>query len=374
MSPNGEPKSALVPTNERFRPFALAGLILLTVGLCVLLSVPFLPALTWSVALAIMAWPLHAWISRRIPQPNLAAGLSSAIVVLLVLIPVLFVTYQLAREAGAASDHMGEGIGSNMRDRLEAIPGLGGIVDWFNRIGLDVEQEARTWIASYTASATAFLQGSVDVVLQSLVALFILFHLFRDRAQFVRGVRDLLPLSRAESDRVFASVADSVHANLYATVVTSCIDAAGGGLMFWALGLPSPVLWSVVMFVLSLLPVVGAGMVWAPAIAYLVLNGQWLSALLLLGWGLGSWFVVDNIIYVRLAGERMRMHQAPTLVAFLGGLAVFGVSGMILGPAILAVTVALLDVWRRREAGPERIPNPAKPLYVPSLEIENTSA
>ena len=139
-------------------------------------------------------------------------------------------------------------------------------------------------------------------------------------------------------------------------MVTSLIDATGGGLMFWWLGLPSPLLWAVVMFVLSVLPVVGAGLVWGTAAVYLAMTGQWLSALALVGWGVLSFIVVDNVIYVRLAGERMRMHEVPALVAFLGGLAVFGVSGMILGPAILAVTAAFLGVWKRRVNGNEAAP------------------
>jgi predicted PurR-regulated permease PerM len=134
-------------------------------------------------------------------------------------------------------------------------------------------------------------------------------------------------------------------------VVTSLIDTAGGVLMFWVLGLPSPFLWGVVMFVLCLMPIVGAALVWLPASAYLALTSQWPQAAALVTWGVLTSVVVDNILYVRLAGERMRMHEVPALIAFLGGLAVFGVSGMILGPAILAVTVAILEAWKRRVSG-----------------------
>src|SRR5262245_39197905 len=101
------------------------------------------------------------------------------------------------------------------------------------------------------------------------------------------------------------------------------------------------------MFVLSFLPVVGAGLVWLPAAAYLAMSGGWLQALALVAWGLLTFAIVDNVIYVRLAGEQMRLHDVPALIAFLGGIAVFGVSGMILGPAVLAVTVALLEAWKR---------------------------
>ena len=161
-------------------------------------------------------------------------------------------------------------------------------------------------------------------------------------------MRDLLPLSKAESDFLMARAADSVHATVYATVVTSVIDSVAFGLLFWWTGLPAPVLWSVIMFLLSLLPVLGAGMIWFPATLYLAWSGSWLGAAGLAAVGAATAVFVDNMLYARLAGGRMRMHNVPVLIAFLGGLAVFGASGMILGPAILAVTEAILEVWRRR--------------------------
>jgi predicted PurR-regulated permease PerM len=155
-------------------------------------------------------------------------------------------------------------------------------------------------------------------------------------------------MNREESDRVFQGFADSVHANLHATLVTSVIDGVGGGLMFWLLGVPSPVMWGVVMFFLSFLPIVGTWLVWLPAAAYLALTGHVAGAVILIAWGVASLIVVDNFIYVRIAGDRMHLHQVPALLAFVGGLAVFGATGMILGPAMLAVTVAVLEVWHRR--------------------------
>jgi predicted PurR-regulated permease PerM len=226
---------------------------------------------------------------------------------------------------------------------------------------VNVDHEVRKLVGRYTEDVSGLVQGSLMGVVQFAVAMFILFHLFRNPTALLGGTRRLLPMTRSECDRVFARFADSVYANLYATLVTSVIDGVGGGLMFWALGLPSPVLWGVVMFFLSILPLVGTWLVWLPAAAYLVLTGRWVEALVLVGWGVASWFVVDYVIYVRIAGDRMRLHQIPALLAFLGGLAVFGVSGMILGPAILAVTVAVLEVWNRPATGAEAFPARAEP-------------
>jgi len=351
--PSGSDQTPPAAVNGgRFRLLAFAALTVAFVALCVIVAVPFLPAITWGVALAIIAWPLHRWMSRHVANPNLAAIASSVVVLVIILVPGTFVGYQLVREAGDAAERMHrQSVESTLRDSMARTPGLRQVVAWMDRMDIDVEREVRKVGQSYTRDISGLVQGSTTAFIQFAVAVFILYHLFRDRAALMHGLRGLLPLSRAESEQVFARAADSVHANLYATMITSLIDGVSGGLMFWLLGLPSPVLWGAVMFVLSILPVVGTALVWVPAAAYLAITSQWLAAVALVVWGIVEWIIVDNIIYVRLAGERMRMHDVPAMIAFLGGIAVFGISGMILGPAILAVTMALLELWRQPENG-----------------------
>ena len=106
-------------------------------------------------------------------------------------------------------------------------------------------------------------------LVQFAVAMFILFHILLDREALLGRVRGLLPMSRVEGDQVVRGAADSVHANLHATLVTSVIDGLSGGLMFWLLGLPSPVTWGAVMFFLSFLPLLGTWIVWLPAAGFL---------------------------------------------------------------------------------------------------------
>jgi predicted PurR-regulated permease PerM len=244
---------------------------------------------------------------------------------------------------------------------MDKTPGLDRVAAWAERANVDIDRAAHGVAASYTRDANGIVAGSITGIIQVVVALFILYHLFKDQGAMLGSVRAILPMTRDESDRVFTRVADSVHANLYATLVTSLIDAIGGGLMFWLLGLPSPVLWGAVMFILSILPIVGTFIVWMPAAVYLAVIGEWPQGLAMVAWGVAGWVVVDNYVYVWLAGPRMRLHQVPALLAFLGGLAIFGASGMIIGPAVLAVTVALLEVWHRRATATPTTPTVVEP-------------
>jgi len=344
-------KQVRMVARQRFRPFVLAALTAVLIGLCALLTFPFLPALAWAVALAIIAWPLHAWISHFIKNTTAAAALSAFIVTALIVATGTFVVYQIASEAASAAERTQTlSDPGGLLKKATDVPVLGPLLGWMYQMGIDVEEQVRLLVVGYAQSVSTLVEGSVEATIQFLVIVFVLYYLFRDRRTFLEGLRNLLPLSREECDRVFARAADSVHANLYATLITSLIDAVGGGFMFWLLGLPAPFVWGAVIFVLSILPVVGAGLVWFPAAVYLALAGDFMSAGLMMGWGVGSFLVVDNVVYVRLAGARMRMHPVPAMISFLGGLAVFGMSGMILGPAIVAVTEGVLELWKPRGA------------------------
>jgi predicted PurR-regulated permease PerM len=147
--------------------------------------------------------------------------------------------------------------------------------------------------------------------------------------------------------RLYGDVADTVHATVYGTLVVAMVQGALGGLMFWWLGLPAPLLWGVVMALLAIIPVLGAFVVWIPAAVFLLLEGSGAKAIVLVLWGAVVVGGIDNLLYPMLVGRRLRMHTVIAFVSIVGGLIVFGASGLILGPVVFAVTRLLLDIWGR---------------------------
>jgi predicted PurR-regulated permease PerM len=121
-----------------------------------------------------------------------------------------------------------------------------------------------------------------------------------------------------------------------------------GGIVFWLLGLPAPLLWGFAMFLLSLVPTLGAFVVWVPATAYLALSGSLGKAAILAAWGLGVVATIDNLLYPFLVGTRLRLHTLTAFVAVVGGVFAFGASGLVIGPVVVAVALALAPLWRRR--------------------------
>jgi predicted PurR-regulated permease PerM len=350
-------------SRERLKAVVLFALTAAAVILCGLLAWPFLPALTWALALGVIAYPLHYWLVRRTGWENLSAGLTVAVVAAALIVPGYFLTRQLALETTAFARQAQEKVESGeLEQSLQRVPWLGGSLDWL-REHVDLQREVRNLSERIVGSLQPLLSGSIAAALQFLTMLLVLFFVFRDRRTILGGMRALLPMSRAESDRLFKRVADAVHATIYSEFVVSLVQGVSGGLLFWALGLPAPVFWGLIMTVLGILPYLGAFLVWVPAAAVLALAGRYWEAAVLVAWGLLMAGPVNNVLYAWLAGRRLRLHPLPTFFAFVGGLAVFGLSGMVIGPVILAVTLALLEVWRQRtkDGHVADAPEPAPP-------------
>ena len=351
-TPAEKPPEVLTPS--RLRPVALALLTAGLVGLCALVAAPLLPAITWAVALAVLLWPVQARLVRASGRPGLSALSLTAVVGLALIGGVVFVTYEIARTAGAAGANPNTPPGEAVREAGARYPVWGEMVQWAERSGIDIDGNTHELAGRASQGLRDFARGSIQTVMQLAVALFLLFHLLRDRQRMLGAAQGLIPLSPVETDRVIKRFGEAVFANLYANGVTSVIDSVSGFLVFWAVGLPTPALWAVIMFVLSLVPPFGASLIWGPAAAYLALTGQWPGAIAILVYGLVTWMLVDNVLYARLAGKGMGIHPAAALVAVLGGLAVFGAPGLVLGPAILAVTGAVFEVWKERRVAEGR--------------------
>ena len=132
-------------------------------------------------------------------------------------------------------------------------------------------------------------------------------------------------------------------------LVIASIQAVLGGLAFWALGLPEPLLWSVVLFFLSMIPMAGSFIVWVPAALYLALTDHWVKALVLSLWCMGVVGMIDNVLRPRFVGKRTRLHELLIFFSVLGGLQVFGIVGLVMGPVVVAITLALVDVFRKAD-------------------------
>lgn len=311
---------------------------------------PFLGAIAWAVALAVVTDGLHRRIARRIKKPGLAAGLAVLLVAVVIVAPAVFVGHNIVRETVKSAQSVQAALASGgWREQIAQRPPLDRAVRVLER-QIDLGGQLQALGNQVGTRVTRIIAGSAWGVIELLLTLFVLFYLFRDRHEVLATVRSLVPLSEGEADDVFRRVSDTIHATIFGTLVVAAVQGALGGLMFWWLGLPAPILWGTVMALLALVPVLGAFVVWVPAAIYLALNGQWIQALVLTFWGSVVIALIDNLLYPILVGKQLRLHTVPVFFAIVGGLMVFGAAGLILGPLILALTDAVLEIWRRRTA------------------------
>jgi predicted PurR-regulated permease PerM len=328
--------------------FALLVATLIGLYVCYLLLQPFIAALTWALAIAVLTTPAHQAIESRLKYPNLAAAISVILLVLLVMLPLYWVGQRLVPElSNGLMLVQGELASGDLLQKLKASP-------WLERLAGAIEprvdfasilSNATTWLTNLGAS---IVRESMSNLLTMLLTFYLLFYFLRDRREALRYARLLSPLTEAETDRLFVKVSDTIHGVLFGTVIAAGVQGLLGGIAFWLLGLSNPLLWGMVMGLLAVIPVLGAFVVWVPAAVYLALTGEWGKAALLTAWGGIVVGGVDNILHPVLAGGRVRMHTIAMFIAIVGGLIVFGASGLILGPLALAITMSLLEVWRGR--------------------------
>ena len=336
---------------ERALTLVLIAATALAVYVCFRLAAPFFPALTWALALAVVTSPLYERIAERVKRPNLTAGLAVTSVAVILAAPGVFMAQRLVSQASgvvqAVKTHTESG---QWRTMAESNPQVARALGWIEP-HVDVRGVAEQAANAAASWLSSFVGGSLWMVVQLLITFFTLFYLFRDRHLMLRKVKSLVPLSEAETDTLFARVSDTTYATIYGSFVVSLSQGVLGGLMFWWLGLPAPLFWGSVMTLLALIPVLGAPVVWIPAAIFLALTGNEGRALILTAWGVVVVGSIDNLLYPILVGDKLRMHTLVVFFAVLGGLALFGASGLILGPVAVTITSLLIEVWQRRTSG-----------------------
>jgi predicted PurR-regulated permease PerM len=319
--------------------------------LCWLMILPFINVLAWATVLVVVFYPIHRRLVERTKRPATSALISCLLVIFVILLPLSLITLALVREFSGAAQGLQNYI-SAFLDPNSAIAGR--MLGWLGNY-IDIEQlrnpqslqeHAQQVLGTVAQRTLGLVGGALGVVVQVFFIIFTMYYLFRDGAKIVHALPDVLPLERAQSAEIISRTRDVISASVNGVLVIAAIQGALGAIAFFALKIPSALVWGVVMTFLSLIPMAGAFIVWVPAAIFLALTGHYVKAALLVAWGALVIGTVDNFLRPKLVGERTKLHELFIFFSVLGGLQVFGVLGLVLGPVVLAVTLALLDVMR----------------------------
>jgi predicted PurR-regulated permease PerM len=337
--------------------FALAALALY---LSYLVAEPFLNAIFAAVVLAVVFQPLHAKMHFSVRRPNLAATVSTTLVILVVAIPAIVLGVVASKELGDLYRSLNEksaaqgGVSAYLMHLLEMpVRLLGRYID-LSRV------DFRSTLLGWVDGASRFLVGVsgravsnlLSLILEVVVVFFTLFFLFRDGNWIQRRVGSVLPLTAEQSTRLVSRVSETIVASVHGGIAVGVAQGLLTGIALWVLGLSSPVLWGLVAALASLIPLVGTGLVWVPATAVLAVDGHWIKALILLAWGAGVVAQIDAVVRPYIISGRAKMHNLLIFFALLGGVKAFGFIGLFMGPVIVSVTIVLLDMLREVNAVP----------------------
>ena len=344
------PPGKTTPRLPPVRDLVLLAAVVIGLYVCYLLAVPFVPALAWALAIAVLAAPLHGRLERRLKRPAAAAAISVVVLALVVILPITLLGQHVVAVLSTGFSTVQQQLtGVDWQHLLGSYPLLGWLGAAANAENFaTIVGNVGSWLTNLAGSlARESLSNAITV----LLTFYLLFYFLRDRSAILDEIRRYVPLTETETDGLFARVSDTIHGVVFGTVVTAVVQGTFGGLIFWLLGLPNPVFWGTVMGLLSLVPVLGAFVVWVPAAAYLALSGAWGKAALLTAFGTVVIGGIDNVLHPMVAGGRLQLHTVTALIAIVGGLLLFGASGLILGPLAVTLTIAVLQIWRARADG-----------------------
>lgn len=339
---------------NKVRWIAVLAVTAIALYLCWLMLKPFVSVLEWATVLVIIFHPIHKRITQRIKRRGLSALVSSALVIVVFITPLTLVTMALAKELGAAAGSFPAYVAQLMNP---ATPVLGKLSSWIHeRFALD-PQTSEAFVIEQLKNAGVVLLGQsfglmgniLGRLIKAFFVVFTMYYLFRDGDLIVRSLPRVLPFSHQQSQVLINRTTEVVGASVYGVVTIAMLQGMLGGIAFWVLGVPSPILWAVVLAFVCMIPIAGSFMVWLPAAIYLMLAGHWTAAIVLILWGALVISTIDNFLRPRLIRNQTKLHELFVFFSVLGGISVFGLLGIVLGPVVLAITIGLLGTFKEVE-------------------------
>jgi predicted PurR-regulated permease PerM len=315
---------------------------------------PFFGALLWGVILAIVFRPLYRRLLQSWRQRSTLAALGTVLIILvLVILPLTLLIVLLAQEGMGTYQRIESGeldVGRYLQRVFDALPAW--ITSLLDRVGLTSLRKVQERLTSGLIQGLQFLgthalnigQNAFQFVISLFLMLYLLFFLLRDGDGLFRQVQEAIPLRPEQKRHLAQRFATVIRATVKGNIVVALAQGTLGGLIFGLLGIGAPVLWGALMAVLSLLPAVGAAIIWFPVGVYLLVTGELWKGIVLIAYGTLVIGLVDNILRPILVGKDTQMPDYIVLISTLGGIVVFGINGFMIGPVIAALFISVWDI------------------------------
>ena len=316
---------------------------------------PFFGAVFWGAIFALMFKPLFVRLLQRMPRRRtVAALLTMGIILVLVILPLTLISVSLAREANTVYEMVKSGefsISGYLQQIYDVLPSW--VSNILNHFGLDNFEGLQQKLTEGLTKGSQFIatqalsigQNTFDFFVSFFVMMYLLFFLLRDGSALAKKIHNAIPLNSEIKLNLSQKFTTVVRATVRGNIVIAALQGLLGGLILWFLGIHAPVLWGTLMAFLSLLPAVGAALVWAPVALYFLVTGSVVKGVVLIAFGVLVIGLVDNLMRPMLVGKDTQMPDYLVLISTLGGMALFGLNGFVIGPVIAAMFMAVWDIF-----------------------------
>ncbi|MEQ1741000.1 MAG: AI-2E family transporter [Candidatus Nitrotoga sp.] len=329
-------------------------LIVVSIAFCWIVW-PFFGAVFWGTVLAIMFAPLY----RRLlavtrGRQNLAALATLVLCLIIVILPLTFITASLVQEAISFYQKLQSGelhFIANLQQVINALPRW--MVDLLDRFEFGNISALQEKLSASMMEGSKFIatqvftvgQNTFEFIVSFGIMLYLLFFLLRDGSTLSGRIRQAIPLCMEHKRYLFSKFITVLRATVKGNIAVAAVQGLLGGVIFWILGIQGPLFWGVLMAFLSLLPAIGAALIWAPVAIYFLVTGDTWSGVILIAFGVFVIGLIDNILRPILVGKDTQMPDYVVLISTLGGIALFGLNGFIIGPVIAAMFIAAWDLF-----------------------------
>jgi predicted PurR-regulated permease PerM len=342
------------------RIFALIVAAILGYALLLIFK-PFALAITWAAFLAFLLYPLNLRLRRRLASTSIAAGMLTILSPIAILLPLSALSIEFVAQISALLRNLQKSAAEldiKSFSDLQQFPLIARANTWLEAHADISAEQVQNWLISGTREVLqraagmggSFFLGAVGSLISFVIMLSMLFFFLRDGDLMWARARRLIPLDEERKERLFKQLSGVTRAIVFGTVVTATLEGILVGIGFAIAHLPSPVVFGVLAALLSMLPVGGAAFVWGPAAVWLFVDGHWGYGIFMVLWGLllGG---LDNVLRPFLISGRARISALAVFVGVLGGIPAFGAIGVIAGPVVLSLVLALIEF--AEESGPK---------------------
>lgn len=319
--------------------------------LCWLMLKPFLAVLAWAAVLVIVFYPVHKRLAQKIRRRGLCALVSTILVIVIVVAPLTLLTIAVTNELrGAVS-----ALPSQVEQLSQADGALSGrLPTWIQeRVDTDPErlkrfvtEQMQNYGSAIVGRSVGMLGNILGAVVKTFFVIITMYYLFRDGDDIVAALPGALPFTVEQSESLLERISQVISASVYGVVSIASLQGLLGGVAFWMLGVPSPLLWAVVLAFICMIPLAGSFFVWGPAAIYLMATDHLTKGIILVIWGAVVISSIDNLLRPRLIKNQTKLHELFVFFAVLGGMSMFGLLGIVLGPVVLAITLGLLNTFK----------------------------